>query len=87
MRRSGDGSIGEPTWSRKWPSRTEWAHPPERLHSQDRGPGPQDVPVRVLNATRRDQRLTKISPLAHTLVTLLGVEQPQVQDIPASYRA
>jgi hypothetical protein len=42
------------------------------------------VPVRVLSATRHDQKLTKGSPLAHceqvTLVTSLDVEQPQVRD-------
>jgi hypothetical protein len=40
--------------------------------------------VRVLNTTRRNQKLTKISSLAHcelvTLVTLPEVEQPQAQD-------
>jgi hypothetical protein len=41
-----------------------------------------EVPVRVLNSTHRDQKLTKGSPLAHcepvTLVTPTNVEQLQV---------
>jgi hypothetical protein len=61
-------------------------HPPEGLYIvrtlvRDR----QEILVRVLNATRRNQqKLTKGSHLAHcelvTLVALHDVEQPQVKD-------
>jgi hypothetical protein len=44
----------------------------------------QEVPVRVLNATHSEQKLTRGFPLAHCepvmLVTLPDVGQPQVQD-------
>jgi hypothetical protein len=63
--------IGEPPRSGKWPDTTE----PE---------GHRDVPVRILIATRRYQKFTKGSLLAHcepvTLVTSPDVEQPQVRD-------
>jgi hypothetical protein len=43
-----------------------------------------EVAVRFLNATRRDRKLTKGSPMAHcepvTLMTLPDLEQPQVRD-------
>jgi hypothetical protein len=61
------------------------AHPPEGLNVartlvRDR----RVVPVRVLNATRRDQKLAKGFPLAHceavTLVTPPDVGQRQVKD-------
>jgi hypothetical protein len=62
------------------------AHPPEGIYVartlvQDR----QEVPVRVLNATHRDHKLTRGSPLAHcesvTLVTAPHVGQRQTQDL------
>jgi hypothetical protein len=62
------------------------AHPPEEIYIartlvQDR----QEVPVRALNATHWDQRLTKGSPLVHcepvTLVTPPDVGQHQAQDL------
>jgi hypothetical protein len=60
-------------------------HPPEAIYIattlvQDR----REVPVRVLDATHRDQKLTNRSPLAHcetvTLVTSPDLEQPQARD-------
>jgi hypothetical protein len=56
------------------------AHPPEGIYIartlvQDH----QEVPVRVLNATNRDQKLTRGSPPG-TLVTDHDMEQPQAQD-------
>jgi hypothetical protein len=62
------------------------AHPPEETYIartliQDH----QEVPVRILNDTHRDQMLTRGSPLAHceplTLVTRPEVAQPRVQDL------
>jgi hypothetical protein len=62
------------------------APPPEGTYIawtmvQDR----QEVPVRVLNAAHRDQKLTGESPLAHcepvTLVTPTDLEQPQDRDL------
>jgi hypothetical protein len=62
------------------------AQPPEGIYVartlvQDR----QEVPVRVLNATHRDQKLTRGSPLVHcesvTLVTAPNVGQLQTQDL------
>jgi hypothetical protein len=62
------------------------AHPPEGIYItrtlvQDR----QEVTVRVLNATYRDQKLTRGSPLLHcepvTLVTPYEVGQPQAQEL------
>jgi hypothetical protein len=59
-------------------------HPPEGIYVarnlvQDR----QEVPVRVLNSTRRDQKLTRGSTLAHcepvTLVTTPDVKQNRAQ--------
>jgi hypothetical protein len=56
------------------------AHPPEGIYIartlvQDR----REVPVRVMNATHHDQKLTRGSPLAHcepiTLVTPPNLEQ------------
>jgi hypothetical protein len=61
------------------------AHPPEGIYIartliQDR----QEVLMRVLNSTHRDQKLTRGSPLAHcepvTLVTDRDMEQPEAQD-------
>jgi hypothetical protein len=57
------------------------ANPPEGLYiARDR----REVPVRALDATRRDQKLTKESPLAHgepvMLVTPPNLEQPQFRD-------
>jgi hypothetical protein len=60
------------------------AHPHERIYLartlvQDH----QEVPVRILNATHRDQKLTTESPLAHcepvTLVTPPDVERSQAR--------
>jgi hypothetical protein len=65
--------------------RSPEAHPSEGLYidrtqSRDR----LEVPVRVLNATCRDQKLTKGSPMAHCepamLVTPPEAEQPQNQN-------
>jgi hypothetical protein len=62
------------------------AHQPEGIYIvrtlvQDR----QEVPVRVLNDTHQDQKLTRGSPLAHcepfTLVTAPHVGQRQTQDL------
>jgi hypothetical protein len=62
------------------------AHPPEGIYIartlvQDR----QEVPVRVVNATHRDQKLTRGSPLAHckpvTLVTPPDMGEPQARDL------
>jgi hypothetical protein len=62
------------------------AHPPEGIYKartlvQDR----QDVPVRVLNATHRDQKLTRGSLLAHcepvTLVNPPDMGEPQARDL------
>jgi hypothetical protein len=61
------------------------AHPPEGIYTartlvQDR----QEVPVRVLNATHRGQKLAKEFPLAHcepvTLVTDRDMEPSKAQD-------
>jgi hypothetical protein len=62
------------------------AHPPEGLYiARTLVRVRREVPVSVLNATRRDQNITKGSPLAHyepvTLVTPHDVEQSQVRDI------
>jgi hypothetical protein len=62
------------------------ARPPEGIYIartlvQDR----QEIPVRVLNATHRDQKLTRGSPLAHcepvALVTPPDMGQHQAQDL------
>jgi hypothetical protein len=60
------------------------SHPPRILHSQDPFRDPREVLVRVLNTTRREQKLMKgfsqtfYEPV--TLVTPLGVEEPRVRD-------
>jgi hypothetical protein len=62
------------------------AHPPEGNYiERTLVPDRQEVPVRVLNATRRDQKLTRGTPLTHceqfTLVTPPDVGQHQAQDL------
>jgi hypothetical protein len=61
------------------------AHPPDRIYTartlvQYR----QEIPVRVLNATHRDQKLMRGSPLAHcepvTLVTPSDMGEPHARD-------
>jgi hypothetical protein len=61
------------------------AHPPEGIYiARTLVPDRLEVLVRVMNATRRDQKLTKGSPLAHcepvTLVTTHNLEQPRTRN-------
>jgi hypothetical protein len=75
MRESGDGSIREPPRRRKWPYRTQSGDPAlkELYIARNLVRDRLEVPVRALNAIRRDRKLTKGFPLAHyetvTLVT------------------
>jgi hypothetical protein len=61
------------------------AHPPEGIYiARTLVQDCQEVPVRVLNATHREQKLTRGSPMAHCepimLVTDHDMEQPQAHD-------
>jgi hypothetical protein len=61
------------------------AHPPDGIYiARTLVQDCQEVPIRVLNATHRDQKLTRGSPLAHcepvTLVTLPDMGEPHARD-------
>jgi hypothetical protein len=62
------------------------AHPPEGIYiARTLARDSREVPVRVMNVNRHDQKFTKGSPLAHceplTLVTLPDRERPQTRDV------
>jgi hypothetical protein len=79
MRGSGDGSTGEFPGSGKRPGRTLEANAPEGLYiARILVRHHREVPVRVLNATRRGQKLAHCQPV--TLVTPDNDEHPQVQN-------
>jgi hypothetical protein len=65
MRKGGDGSIGKPHGSRKWPDRTAaGSHVPEGLYiARTLVRDQREVLVRVLNATLHDQKHAKAFPI------------------------
>jgi hypothetical protein len=79
MRGSCDSSIEESPGSGKRPGRTLEAHAPEELYiARILVRNRREVPVRVLNATRRGQKLAHCQPV--TLVAPADAEHPKVPD-------